>query len=90
MRESESLRRILNGDGWALDFVRSFPAAEAALRAISFGVVICPGHLEDGCGRKDAPTEIQQMPITPQLIVADRLADEALWRKHSTLAAAIC
>jgi DNA-binding response OmpR family regulator len=64
---------------WALDFAWTFADAEAALRTASFGVVICGGLFEDGHGWKDILNEIRRKPVPPQLIVADRLADEALW-----------
>jgi DNA-binding NtrC family response regulator len=62
-----------------LRVVSTFADAEAALRSTSFGVVICCGRFEDAHGWKDLLNEIQEMPNPPQLIVADRLADEALW-----------
>ena len=74
-----SLRRILSGPDWALHFAQSFADAKAVLRASSIGVVICEGHLADGHCWKDLLNEVQRMPFPPQLIVADRLADEALW-----------
>jgi DNA-binding NtrC family response regulator len=77
--ESASLRQILDGDGWDLCFVSTFPDAAATLRTNSHGVVICPGRFEDGHGWRDVLNEIHRIPIPPQLIVADRLADEALW-----------
>jgi DNA-binding NtrC family response regulator len=77
--ESASLRHILNGDNWALRFAGTFPEAQAALGATPFGVVICGGRFEDGHGWKDILNGIHQMVNPPQLIVAHRLADEALW-----------
>jgi DNA-binding NtrC family response regulator len=77
--ESASLRRILSGSGWDLRVAPAFPDAEAALRTSSFAVVICAARFEDGHRWQDVLNEVQQMPVPPQLIVADRLADEALW-----------
>lgn len=77
--ECASLRRILSGTDWVLRFAPTFADAEAELRASSFGVVICAGHFGDGPCWKDVLHEIERMPIPPQLIVADRLADDALW-----------
>ena len=77
--ESESIKQILGGDDWSLQFADTFAEAEAALRSFSFGVVVCRAQLADGCGWQDVLNVIHRMPIAPQLIVADRLADEALW-----------
>lgn len=77
--EGESLGQILGGAGWSLRIAQTFAEAEAALRSFSFGVVLCGGHLADGHGWKDVLNVIHRMPIPAQLIVADRLADEALW-----------
>jgi DNA-binding NtrC family response regulator len=77
--ESAALQRILVGDNWRLHFAGAFPETEAALRASSFGIVICSRRYQDGHGWKDLLNGIQAMPIPPQLIVADRLADDALW-----------
>jgi DNA-binding NtrC family response regulator len=77
--ESASLGRILTGHNWALRFARTFPDALAALRVTSFGVVICAGRFDDGHEWKDLLIEIQQIVNPPQLIVADRAADETVW-----------
>ncbi len=77
--ERESLRRILSGTDWALRFAPTFSDAQAVLLASSFGIVICAGDFGDGHGWKDVLNEVQRTPIPPQLIVADRLADEASW-----------
>lgn len=77
--ECASLQRILSRTDWVLRFAPTFADAEAELRASSFGVVICAGRFGDGRCWKDVLNAIQRMPIPPQLIVADRLADDALW-----------
>ena len=77
--EFTSLRRILNANDWALHLAPAFPDTKAALRGSSFGVVISVGCCAGGHGWKDVLHEIQGIPTPPQLIVADRLADEALW-----------
>ena len=76
--ERAALRRILSGAEWALRVAPSFATAEEALRSASFGVVICGCRLAD-CRWQDVLIRIQRMPVPPQLIVADRLADELLW-----------
>jgi len=77
--EGESLEQILCSADWSLHFARTFAEAQAALRSFSFGVVLCGGHFADGHGWKDVINVIHRIPNPPQLIVADRLADEALW-----------
>jgi DNA-binding NtrC family response regulator len=75
----ESLEQILGGEGWSLHYVHTFAEAENALRSFSFGVVLCGSDLADGYGWKDVLSVIHRMLIPTQLIVAERLADEALW-----------
>jgi PleD family two-component response regulator len=74
-----SLRRICNGRGWTLRRASTFLNTQAALQTASFAVVICSSQLADGYCWRAVLTQIQRMPAPPQLIVADRLADEALW-----------
>jgi DNA-binding NtrC family response regulator len=77
--ECASLRRIFSGTDWALRFAPAFLDVRAVLRASSYGVVICAANSRDGHCWRDVVSEVQRLPIPPQLIVADRLADEALW-----------
>jgi DNA-binding NtrC family response regulator len=83
--ERASLQRILSGVDWVLCFASTFHRAKAVLRSSSFGVVICPAQFGDGHRWQDVLNEVQQMPIPPQLIVADRLADEVLWAEALNL-----
>jgi DNA-binding NtrC family response regulator len=62
-----------------LRLASTFPDTQAALQTSSFGVVICSSQLADSYCWKAVLTHIQRMPAPPQLIVADRLADDALW-----------
>jgi DNA-binding response OmpR family regulator len=62
-----------------LGFTRSFQEARAILRDRSVGVVISAGQSCDGYGWKDLLREIQDNAAATRLVVADRLADEALW-----------
>lgn len=78
-REEYVSLRLLLGADWEVGFAPTFPTAEAVLQASSFGVVICAAYFSDGHCWKDIMREIQRLPLPPQLIVADRLADEALW-----------
>ncbi len=77
--ECTCLRRIVSGTDWAFHFTSTFREAGAILRASRIGVVICEGHFDDGHNWKDLLNEVQKMPFPPELIVADRLADEPLW-----------
>jgi DNA-binding NtrC family response regulator len=83
--ERASLRRILSGVDWLLCYASTFPRVKAVLRSSSFGVVICPAQFGDGHCWQDVLNEVQQLPIPPPLIVADRLADEALWAEALNL-----
>jgi hypothetical protein len=66
--------------GWNLVFTPDFDAARAALRATqSIGVVISGTQIGEGASWKDLLQDIQAVPLPPQLVVADRLADEHLW-----------
>jgi len=77
--ECVPLRRIFSGTDWALRFAPALSDVRAVLGASSFGVVICAAKSRDGHCWKEVLNEVQRLPIPPQLIVADRLADEGLW-----------
>lgn len=77
--ERRSLQRILPSSRWNLRFAPSFQEAKAALHSSSISVVICNAGLEGGHSWKDLLKVAQAMDAPAQLIVADRLADEALW-----------
>jgi DNA-binding NtrC family response regulator len=62
-----------------LSFTRSFQEARAILLDRSVGVVISSGQSGDGYGWKDLLRELQDNAAATRLVVADRLADEALW-----------
>jgi len=83
--ESASLRRALSGADWTLSFASTLPDVEAALRVSAIGVVICGCHLAGGHGWKDLLNQVQKLPLPPQVIVADRLADDALWAEALNL-----
>lgn len=74
-----SVRSILAHSGLTLSFTRSFQEARAILRDGSIGVVISAGRSGDGYGWKDLLRELQDNAAATRLVVADRLADEALW-----------
>ncbi len=74
-----SLKKIVAGCNWKLHWARSFEQARAYLRSGLVGVVISESRLEDGFGWREVLHETHSCPVPPLLIVADRLADEALW-----------
>jgi len=71
--------RILSESGWELECVQTFEEACIALRARPFRAVISENRFPDGHCWKDILVELQALITSPQLIVTDRLADEALW-----------
>ena len=64
---------------WTFELARTFEEARTALRTRGFKAVISEKHLADGHCWKDILSETQTLTPSPQLIVTDRLADEALW-----------
>jgi len=74
-----SLDAILGHSIWQLRFCHSFAETQAALGAGPVAVVLSEGSLSDGHGWKDVLQHLQDLPNPAPLIVADRLADEALW-----------
>ena len=74
-----SLQKILGGTGLKLCEAATFSAARTALLNSSFDVVICAAQFGAGHSWKDMLAEVRSKPVPPVLIVADRLADSALW-----------
>lgn len=74
-----SLDNILGDSEWQLRFTCTLEETETALRAFPFAVILSEGRLSDGHCWKDILHALQDMSNAPTLIVADRLADEALW-----------
>lgn len=75
-----ALRRVLLNREFNSIFVSDFQQARAAVQTwSSVDVLICSTRLSDGTSWKDVLDEIQAVPVPPQFIVADRLADERLW-----------
>ncbi len=76
-----SLQTIFGCSHWnlQLQFTRSFPETEIALKLSSFEVVISESRLCDGYRWTDLLHVMQKLQYPPPLIVADRLADESLW-----------
>ena len=75
----KAVRQILNGE-WNLISAPDFQAARAAVSTwSSVDVIICSTCFSSGASWKDLLHEVQQTPAPPQLIVADRFADDGLW-----------
>lgn len=85
--DRRSLNQILNGSQWRLRFTSTFEETRTALRNSSLAVVLSEGVLADGYDWKDILLELQIMSNPPTLIVADRLADDALWAEVLNLGA---
>lgn len=77
--EAATLKRILEPESWDVQYEPCFPAAQAALLSGSFRVVICASRFDGGHHWKDVLESLKRAQSPPLLIVADRLADEALW-----------
>lgn len=74
-----SLDKILGHSEWQLQFTCTLGETQTALRAFPFTVILSEGRLSDGHCWKDILHILHGMSSPPTLIVADRLADEALW-----------
>ncbi len=74
-----SLINIFGRSEWNLRFTCTFEETQTALRACPIAVILSEGRLSDGHCWKDILHELHGMSNPPALIVADRLADEALW-----------
>jgi DNA-binding response OmpR family regulator len=73
------LESIFGQSDWQLQFVWSFQEAQAVLQSLPVAAVMSQSLFPDGYTWKDLLTELQSRIHPPPLIVADRLADEALW-----------
>jgi DNA-binding response OmpR family regulator len=74
-----SLDNILDHSEWQLHFTCTLEETRTALRAFPFTVILSEGRLADGHCWKDILHTLHNISNPPALIVADRLADEALW-----------
>jgi DNA-binding NtrC family response regulator len=81
------LRTILAFPEWNVHAVQNLPGLNAAVKACSCCVVITDTRLSDGRSWKDVLDHLVGFWNRPQLIVADRLADEALWAEVLNLGA---
>jgi DNA-binding NtrC family response regulator len=64
---------------WQIRFTQNLASLDHAVRSVFSGVVIIDRSLSDGSSWKDVLTSLDRHVDRPQLIVADRFADEALW-----------
>ena len=74
-----SLEDILGNSNWQLRFTHTLAETQAALDAGRIAVVLSERRLADGHCWKDVLDHLQDAPNPAPLIVADRLADDALW-----------
>jgi DNA-binding NtrC family response regulator len=79
IEERKMLESMFDGSKWRLRFVRTIEEVRIALDREPISVIISDTCLSDGHGWKDVLNEICDALDAPPLIVADRLADEALW-----------
>ncbi|MEO8658185.1 MAG: hypothetical protein ABI693_06930 [Bryobacteraceae bacterium] len=77
--ECESLRAIVSAAGWAFHVAPAFPYGDSISSLASCGVVVCGARFNNGRCWKDVLRETRRLTTPPNVIVADRLADEALW-----------
>jgi DNA-binding NtrC family response regulator len=85
----EDQRRLQKAFGfpeWRVQVVRNLRGMSEAVRTCSCGVVITDTRLSDGSW-KDVLHSLEGLWNRPQLIVADRLASEALWAEVLNLGA---
>jgi DNA-binding response OmpR family regulator len=73
------LDSIFGHSDWQLQFASSFQEAQAALQSLPVAAVMSQSLFPDGYTWKDLLTEFQSRIHPRPLIVADRLADEALY-----------
>ena len=73
------LERILGNSEWSFRFAGTFEEASDAMRASLFEAILTESRLSEEYGWRDILREAHAIQPPPQLIVADRLADEALW-----------
>jgi len=81
------LRGILRFPEWKVQVVQSLRSLSAAVKTCSGCVVIAGTRLRDGRSWKDVLDDMEGLWNRPQLIVADRLASEALWAEVLNLGA---
>jgi len=81
------LRSILGFPEWNVLAAPGLRVLTAAVKTCSCGVVIAARHLPDGHSWKEVLDNIRQVSNPPQLIVADRLADDSLWAEALNLGA---
>src|ERR1051326_6278679 len=74
-----TLKNILSGPNWEVRCVKSLRSRRPGLKLTCIGAVLTDAHLAEDRGWKDVFHELERISNPPPLIVADRLADEALW-----------
>lgn len=82
-----ALDTILVRTGCAVHYAATLDEVAGAISQERGGVVLCENQLPDGRSWRDVLAQLQELPHPPPLIVADRLADEALWAEVLDLGA---
>jgi len=85
--DRERLQATFRLPEWKVQAVQNLRGLSAALKTCSCCVVITDTRLADGRSWKDVLDDLAGSCKRPQLIVADRLADEALWAEVLNLGA---
>jgi DNA-binding NtrC family response regulator len=78
VEDQTSLKEIFQHSRWSLHLVESVGHARNLIDELPTAVVISDSRLPDGCWQ-DVLLELQCRRVEPALIVASRLADDALW-----------
>jgi DNA-binding NtrC family response regulator len=86
-QERAALNGILVRAGCAVHYAATLDEVAGAISQERVGVVLCENQLPDGRSWRDVLAQLQELPHPPPLIVADRLADEALWAEVLNLEA---
>lgn len=86
-KEKAALNRILVRAGCTVRCAATLDEVAVAVSQNAVGVIVCENQLPDGRSWRDVLTQLQEFSQPPPLIVADCLADEALWAEVLNLGA---
>jgi DNA-binding NtrC family response regulator len=85
--ERTALQTILVRTGYTVRHVSTVDEVAPVFSQGRVGIVFSENRLPDGRSWRDVLARLQELPHPPPLIVADRLADEALWAEVLNLGA---
>jgi DNA-binding NtrC family response regulator len=86
-QEQACLQRILKVPNWNVEVVQSLRTLSATVEKRLCRVVLTGTQLPDGHNWRDVLDNLDRLTNRPQLIVVDRLANEALWAEVLNLGA---